>query len=449
MELLHQPEEVIYQRYRILDTLGQGGVGITYLAQDLENGKKLALKVLSLRRMTDWKKIELFERESQILYQLNHPAIPRYLDYFKIETDNDSSFYIAQQLAPGKSLTELVESGWNPDESEVKYIAIQILDILIYLQSFSPPIIHRDIKPQNIIRGDDGKIFIVDFGAVADTYHNTVTGGSTVVGTFGYMAPEQFRGKAFPSTDLYGLGTTLLYLLTRKSPSDLPQKHLKIDFREETKISPKFADWLDKILEPIAEDRFPDAEVALSVFQEKESLNNYLTQKARRPKDTPISLRRNEEKLQIEIPAGKFRSNFRIIFIVFFLPINALLLLIFTAKLQYEGFKIFEGNLLLLFVIALLLLVYFVYSTFAIISINDFLISPLSRIQLTIFKGKTNYLFICKKWLLFWRYQNFIYKINQPEFETTLNSIEFNLTPREYKWLKSEINKFVKDESIM
>ncbi|MEM7714470.1 MAG: serine/threonine-protein kinase, partial [Cyanobacteria bacterium P01_A01_bin.68] len=349
MELLHQPEEVIHQRYRIINTLGQGGVGITYLAQDLENGKNLALKVLSLRRMTDWKKIELFSRESQILSQLNHPSIPQYIDYFQLETDYDNSFYIAQQLAPGKSLAELVENGYYFEESEVKYIAIQILDILIYLHSFSPPVIHRDIKPQNIILGDNGKIFLVDFGAVADTYHNTVTGGSTVVGTFGYMAPEQFRGKAFPSTDLYGLGTTLLYLLTGKCPADLPQKHLKIDFHSQIKVSPKFADWLDKILEPIVEDRFPDAGVALAVLQEKESLHNYLNQKPRRPKNTPISLRRNEEKLQIEIPAGKFRSNFRIIMIILSLTVNTLLLLIITAIFQYKNY-IIETNMITIFV---------------------------------------------------------------------------------------------------
>ncbi|AFY59014.1 serine/threonine protein kinase [Rivularia sp. PCC 7116] len=443
MKLLHQPEEVIYQKYRIVDTLGQGGVGITYLAQDIENGKNLALKVLSLRRMTDWKKIELFERESQILSQLSHPAIPCYLDYFKIETDNDNSFYIAQQLAPGKSLAELVENGYSFHESEIRYIAIQVLDILIYLHSFSPPVIHRDIKPQNIIRGDNSKIFLVDFGAVADTYHNTVTGGSTVVGTFGYMAPEQFRGKAFPSTDLYGLGTTLLYLLTKKCPSDLPQKHLKIDFRSQIKVSPKFADWLDKILEPIVEDRFPDAGSALAVLQEKESLHNYLNQKPHRPKDTPISLRKNDEKLQIEIPAGKFRSNFRIISIMLCLPVNALLLLILTAGVQYKNNNEIQYSLLLLCFIAFSVWGYLIYSVFVLTKFNDFIISPLSRIQLTILKENNCYIFSCTKWLLPWRYQKFISKINQPRFKTTLHSIGCNLTPKEYRWIKTEINNFI------
>ncbi|MEQ8381831.1 MAG: hypothetical protein RH949_05625 [Coleofasciculus sp. A1-SPW-01] len=95
MEQLHQPGDIITERYRILDTLGQGGVGITYAAKDLKTGQNVALKVLSLRRMEDWKKIELFEREARILAQLKHPAIPRYFDYFQVDTTDDRSFYIA------------------------------------------------------------------------------------------------------------------------------------------------------------------------------------------------------------------------------------------------------------------------------------------------------------------------------------------------------------------
>lgn len=79
---------------------------------------------------------------------------------------------------------------------------------MIYLQQLEPPIIHRDIKPNNIIRDRDGKVFLVDFGAVRDTYYTTSMHGSTVVGTFGYMAPEEFRSKALPARDLYGLGAT-------------------------------------------------------------------------------------------------------------------------------------------------------------------------------------------------------------------------------------------------
>jgi serine/threonine protein kinase len=272
MELLHESGEVIAQRYRICAPLGQGGSGTTYLAQDLECDRQVALKALSLRRMTDWKRLELFEREARVLAQLNHPAIPRYLDYFHVDTHEDRSFYIAQQLAEGQSLAALVNKGWYISEVEVRQIATQLLEILIYLHSLMPPVIHRDIKPQNIIRREDGQVFLVDFGAVQDTYHSTLMGGSTVVGTFGYMAPEQFRAQAVPTTDLYGLGATLLFLLTHCSPADLPTHKLKIDFRSHVQISEEFADWLEKLLEPDVADRFPSAKEALFMLHNQRPL---------------------------------------------------------------------------------------------------------------------------------------------------------------------------------
>ena len=445
---LHQTEQIIHQRYRILDTLGKGGIGITYLAKDLETNKNLALKVLSLHQTTDWKNIELFERESQILAQLNHPAIPCYLDYFQIETDKDNYFYIAQQLAPGKSLQELIETGWNPDESAVKDIAIQILDILIYLHSFSPPIIHRDIKPQNIIRDENGKVFLVDFGAVTDTYHNTVAGGSTVVGTFGYMAPEQFRGKALPATDLYGLGTTLLYLLTRKCPSDLPQKHLKIDFISQVNVSRDFTDWLDTILEPIAEERFPDAGIALAVLQGKEALDNYLIKKPRKPKHTSIRLQKDRNKLQIDIPAGNFSSIYRLIFTIAFLVFNGFLLLIFFTVVQYFHFMDISYIILFLSVLVPCLII-------GIINFSELVINPLSNIKYTIIKYQKYHLFSCQKIIFYWRYhifdKTYYFRNNtyQKQLRKTLNSIKFNLTKNEYRWLKAEIDNFVDDKSIM
>ncbi|MBW4492576.1 MAG: ankyrin repeat domain-containing protein [Oscillatoria princeps RMCB-10] len=267
MELLHQSGEIIASRYRILNTIGSGGTGTTYLAIDLQNNQQVALKALSLHMLTDWKKIELFEREARTLAQLNHAGIPRYLDYFQVETPEDRSFYIAQQLAEGKSLAALVESGWRTDEKGVRDIATQILEILAYLHSLKPPVTHRDIKPQNIIRREDGRVFLVDFGAVQNTYYNTFMRGSTVVGTYGYMAPEQFRGQAVPATDLYGLGATVLFLLTHRSPADLPLDGLQIDFRSHVRISEEFAGWLEKMLEPDVADRFSSAKEALAVLR--------------------------------------------------------------------------------------------------------------------------------------------------------------------------------------
>jgi len=345
MELLHQPGTIIAERYRIIDTLGQGGIGITYLAEDLQNSQPVALKALAFRRMTDWKVLELFEREARILSQINHPGIPRYIDYFQVDTQTDRGFYIAQQLAPGKSLAVLVENGWKPNESEVQRLATQVLEILVYLHSLTPPVIHRDIKPQNIIRQEDGQVFLVDFGAVQDTYHNTITGGSTVVGTYGYMAPEQFRGQAVLSTDLYGLGTTLLFLLTQKSPADLPQRKLKINFRSHVHLSQNFADWLDKLLEPLIEDRFPGVNEALAVLRGEQAISSYSSQKARRPKNTAISLTESDKHLSIEIPPVWLATQYSRAFALIPLIWNGFFLLMLWIILASHSYINFSGFL--------------------------------------------------------------------------------------------------------
>jgi serine/threonine protein kinase len=261
---------IIAERYQLAELLGSGGSGSTYRATRISDGAEVAIKILSLRHLNDWKQLELFEREAQVLSQLSHPQIPQYLEYFHVDTPSNRAFYIVQQLAPGKPLTDWVNIGWHGTEAEVRDIASQLLAILQYLHQQSPPLIHRDIKPHNIIRNDDGQVFLVDFGAVQNVYHNTLMKGSTVAGTYGYMAPEQFRGMAVPSSDLYGLGATLLYLLTHRSPADLPQERLKIGFRGHVNIANHFADWLEMILEPDTADRFASAATALEALRKEQ-----------------------------------------------------------------------------------------------------------------------------------------------------------------------------------
>jgi serine/threonine protein kinase len=267
MEIANASGTIVDTRYQLVEHLGEGGSGSTYSAVRLEDGAIVALKILSLRHLNDWKQLELFEREAKVLAQLNHPQIPNYLEYFHVDTPTNRAFYIVQQLAPGKPLTAWVQSGWRGTEAEVRDIASQLLEILAYLHQQSPPLIHRDLKPHNIIRNDDGRVFLVDFGAVQDVYNNTLLKGSTVAGTFGYMAPEQFRGLAVPASDLYGLGATILYLLTHRSPADLPQERLKLSFRTHVNIGNHFADWLETVLEPDLSDRFPSAAAALTALQ--------------------------------------------------------------------------------------------------------------------------------------------------------------------------------------
>lgn len=266
MQSLHQTDEILRDRYRIVAPIGEGSMGTTYEAEDLTNYKRVAIKVVSLRQMQDWKIIELFDREARVLANLQHPSIPKYLDRFDEDTPTDRRFYLVQALAPGESLAASVEKGWQPKERQVRKMALQLLDILNYLHGLTPPVIHRDIKPQNIIRDSKGKLYLVDFGAVQDVYRNTLTRGGTFVGTLGYMPHEQFRGQVGAASDLYALGATLLFLLTGKSPAELPQKRMKIDVRRHVKLSSEFAWWLEKMLEPATEDRFASATEAASAI---------------------------------------------------------------------------------------------------------------------------------------------------------------------------------------
>jgi len=310
METLHQQNDIIAQRYRIVAPLGQGAFGTTYEAEDLTNYQRVAIKALSLSQLTDWKSLDLFEREARVLATLSHPAIPKYLDYFHEDTAEDHQFYLVQELVVGESLADLVKKGWHGNEAEIKQIAVQVLEILDYLHHLSPSVIHRDIKPQNIIRRPDGGVFLVDFGAVQDDYRQTLIRGGTFVGTLGYMPPEQFRGQVFFASDLYALGATLVFLLTHRSPADLPQCRMKIDFRSRVQISPEFADWLEKILEPVAEDRFKSAAQALKGLQDKRSLPNISKRPdkkqslstGRQPKGSCIVLNKTSRRLVVKIP---------------------------------------------------------------------------------------------------------------------------------------------------
>jgi len=299
---LHRAGEIIGDRYQIITPLGQGGSATTYAGNDLWQGQRVAIKVLSLRQLSEWKNLDLFEREAKTLKNLNHPQIPKYLDYFTIDTEEDRRFYLVQELAEGESLDQAVRYGWRVTEEEVRAIAGQMLDILIYLHRRNPPVIHRDIKPQNIIRNPDNRIYLVDFGAVQALHNHTLA--KTFVGTLGYMPPEQFRGEARPASDLYALGATLLFLLTHRNPADLPQKRLKIDFRDRLATSEHFKDWLERMLEPAVEDRFQSAQSALHALEGQTAPLPTTTYAplTRAPRGCRVQIQRTPKKLAIYIP---------------------------------------------------------------------------------------------------------------------------------------------------
>jgi hypothetical protein len=138
-------------------------------------------------------------------------------------------------------------------------IAEQLLEVLAYLHRQSPPVLHRDVKPANIIIGNDGKVTLVDFGAV----QNQGSRGTTIVGTSGYMPPEQLSGHAVPASDVYAAGALLVHAATRAHPAELEVTRLKLQWRSRARLAETLANWIDRLISPVVEDRPRNADEAL------------------------------------------------------------------------------------------------------------------------------------------------------------------------------------------
>ncbi|MFU8806201.1 MAG: serine/threonine protein kinase, partial [Bradymonadaceae bacterium] len=244
--------EILNERFEILRILGEGGQGRTYLARDVQEDQQVVVKELVLHDAADWKAIELFEREGKILRNLDHPAIPAYRESFHL--DDGARFFLVQDYVAGEPLSVLVASGHLMKEEQARRFLDEMLDIFDYLHGLSPPVIHRDIKPSNIIERPDGSFVLVDFGAVQAVSPDTI-GGSTIVGTTGYMPPEQLMGQATPATDIYALGATLVHLLGGMHPANLPMHRMKLKFQDLVFVSPELEAVLEAMLEPSVEQR--------------------------------------------------------------------------------------------------------------------------------------------------------------------------------------------------
>ena len=257
---------LIAQRYEILGELGAGGQARTYLALDTLHDTQVVIKQLHLTHLDNWKAIELFEREGQVLAQLDHPNIPSYLGATHEEHDASTHFMLIQEYIEGPTLAELIQGGMRFDDEELLHLLHSMLHILSYLHSKHPPVIHRDLKPSNMIRRHDGSWALIDFGAIQAVLTSASMIGSTIVGTSGYMAPEQFMGRSVPATDLYALGATTLHALSHVHPADLPLVRMKLDYHSRVHITGRLRDVLDSLLEPNVEDRPQSAQEVLDAL---------------------------------------------------------------------------------------------------------------------------------------------------------------------------------------
>lgn len=206
MGILHT---VLKDRYCILEQIGKGGSGTVYLAKDMNLGVLRAVKEIP----SDCRK------EADMMLKLSHPSLPGVADY----VEDGEKCYIIMEYIKGKSLGQYLKEGKIFSISDIIRIGTETADILVYLHSRKPPVYYGDLKPDNLIMNEDGRIYLVDFGSSVRGYGK---GSRICTGTKGFAAPEQFKGFISESSDQYNLGKTLQallgkrkYLLTIRKPS--------------------------------------------------------------------------------------------------------------------------------------------------------------------------------------------------------------------------------------
>ncbi|MEM9244273.1 MAG: serine/threonine-protein kinase [Cyanobacteria bacterium P01_F01_bin.153] len=255
--------QVVGDRYRLEGQLGSNESRQTWLAKDKESEALVTLKLLALSGLTQWNDVKLLEREAETLKALRHPQLPKFRDYVTLP-DQSGWFAPVTDYIPGVSLKEKLQQRHRFGLDELEEIAISILEILHYLHSHHPPILHLDIKPSNLIAGEDNKIYLlIGFGAMQKLPHKA--GATFTVDTYGYTPIEQSGGQTCLASDLYALGATLAHLFTGTVPIDLPHDNsrLQLSCSFPNGLLWCWASWLEKLTEPNVSDRPQSAAIAL------------------------------------------------------------------------------------------------------------------------------------------------------------------------------------------
>lgn len=269
-------------RYQVLQVLAQGGFGQTYIAKDMHRPGNPQCVVKHLQPTTANSRFlhnarRLFQTEAEILEKLgHHDQIPRLLAYF----EENQEFYLVQEFIQGQTLTAQLQPGKRWSESQVYQLLQEILVILVFVHSHGA--IHRDIKPDNIIRRSDGKLVLVDFGSVKQAWTQVITAHeqthsifanhlspTIAIGTPGYMPTEQGRGKPQPNSDIYALGMIAIQALTGINPTQLLEESDtgEIVWQHQANVSSAIAKVITKMVRYNFRNRYQTAKEALAAVE--------------------------------------------------------------------------------------------------------------------------------------------------------------------------------------
>ncbi len=264
--------QILGDRYKVEKQLGRKSGRWTLLATDMQTETPVILKMISIDDDLHPDMLRLFEREIDILKTLEHPSLPKHLDYFEIDLPKQmKALVLVQSYIEGISIDKYLQKGRIFREEETRKIAKAILKILIYLHNNKPSIVHRDIKPSNILLSSSSsqktQVCLVDFGSVkrlvAQPSNTTIL---SLVGDEKYMAPEVRGGRVILASDLYSLGMTLATLLTGAEAGDFPRKGSEIDVSPIKNCNVSFLEWLKRMTDITLDRRYTSAEKALEAL---------------------------------------------------------------------------------------------------------------------------------------------------------------------------------------
>ncbi len=265
------PNTMVDGRYRVLSRLGSGGMADVFLAEDEQLGRKVALKLLHHRFAQDPDFVERFRREAQAAAGLQHPNVVGVYDRGSF----DDTYYIAMEYLPGRSLKQLIRQEAPLDPLRAIDIAIQILKAARFAHRRG--VIHRDLKPHNVIVDDSGHAKVTDFG-IARAGASDMTETGSIMGTAQYLSPEQAQGHAVNAgSDLYSIGVVLYEMLTGRVPFDaespvsIALKHVSEAPVPPRQLNPNIPPELEQtvlwVLNKNASDRPADADQLITVLE--------------------------------------------------------------------------------------------------------------------------------------------------------------------------------------
>lgn len=254
--------ELEVREYRLTRVLAKRPQGATWLGEDAA-GRPVVVKELRFADAESAAQVEAFEREAVLLAKLSDPRIPRLLEAFRVGEGKSLRFFLIQEYFEGRPLSALLERRGPLPEALAVDVVRQVLQVLAPLHRRPAPILHRDLKPANILRSAGGRVAVVDFGGAREIEGPTRDG--TLIGTVGYVPPEQLAGRASATADVYALGVTAIHILTGVHPRDVLQPDATLALPR-AKVSPRFAAWLRKATAEKPPQRFRDAGAALDAL---------------------------------------------------------------------------------------------------------------------------------------------------------------------------------------